>query len=180
MPKKFPDKIVKTSKPNLEEQFRLQMEKELQEFKDNHELERKKYILFYFNDIFFFIIFFTEMEFPPNLSNVERCFVHQVAQEMGLKTKSYGKNQDRFLTVFKHSEQTTFEENIKYCSLESMDSNLQEKIEDYLLKNPLNKGEIDILEQFSSTKIVKDERSSKLLLNCCAFEFCMNFSIFQF
>ena len=42
MPKKFPDKIVKTSKPNLEEQFRLQMEKELQEFKDNHELERKK------------------------------------------------------------------------------------------------------------------------------------------
>ena len=50
MPKKFPDKIVKTSKPNLEEQFRLQMEKELQEFKDNHELERKK------EDIFCFIL----------------------------------------------------------------------------------------------------------------------------
>ena len=125
-------------------------------------LNVRRYLLFYFDDFLFFIIFFTEMEFPPNLSNVERCFVHQVAQEMGLKTKSYGKNQDRFLTVFKHSEQTTFEENIKYCSLESMDSNLQEKIEDYLLKNPLNKGEIDILEKFSSsTKIVKDERSSK-------------------
>ena len=106
--------------------------------------------------------YFSEKAFPATLTNVERCFVHQVAQEMGLKTKSYGKNQDRFLTVFKHSEQTTFEENIKYCSLESMDSNLQEKIEDYLLKNPLNKGEIDILEKFSSsTKIVKDERSSK-------------------
>ena len=48
MPKIFPDKIVKTSKPNLEEQFRLQMEKELHEFKDNHELERKKisFVLF--------------------------------------------------------------------------------------------------------------------------------------
>ena len=52
MPKKFPDKIVKTSKPNLEEQFRLQMEKELQEFKDNHELERKIFI-FYFWTFYF-------------------------------------------------------------------------------------------------------------------------------
>ena len=103
------------------------------------------------------------MEFPPNLSNVERCFVHQVAQEMGLKTKSYGKNQDRFLTVFKHSEQTTFEEHIKYCSLDIMDQNLQEKIRDYLQKNPVNKEELEILEQFTSSKI-KDERSSKLLL----------------
>ena len=63
MPKKFPDKIVKTSKPNLEEQFRLQMEKELQEFKDNHELERKKYILFYFNDIFFYDFFLQKWNF---------------------------------------------------------------------------------------------------------------------
>ena len=102
------------------------------------------------------------MEFPPNLSNVERCFVHQIAQEMGLKTKSFGKNEDRYLTVFKHSEPTTFEENIKYCSLDSIDQNLQQKIRDYLQKNPLNKEEIDILEQFSSTKI-KEERSSKLL-----------------
>ena len=44
MPKKFPDKLVKTSKPNLEEQFRLKLEKDLQEFKDNHELERKIFI----------------------------------------------------------------------------------------------------------------------------------------
>ena len=52
MPKRFPDKIVKTSKPNLEEQFRLQMEKELQEFKDNHELERKIFIFYFWNFYF--------------------------------------------------------------------------------------------------------------------------------
>ena len=58
MPKKFPDKIVKTSKPNLEEQFRLQMEKELQEFKDNHELERKIFIFY------FLTFYFHEKKFP--------------------------------------------------------------------------------------------------------------------
>ena len=67
MPKKFPDKIVKTSKPNLEEQFRLQMEKELQEFKDNHELERK---------IFNFFIFGLFMELLENTGPTQRSLFY--------------------------------------------------------------------------------------------------------
>ena len=100
------------------------------------------------------------MAFPPNLSNVERCFVHQVAQEMGLKTKSFGKNEDRYLTVFKQSEPTTFEDDIKYCSL-NIKENIKNKLEDFLDKNPLNQEEMDILQQFSTSKI-EEERSSKL------------------
>ena len=70
------------------------------------------------------------MAFPPNLSNVERCFVHQVAQEMSLNTKSFGKNEDRYLTVFKNSKPVLFEESSKYCSL-----NINENMEDRKSKN---------------------------------------------
>ena len=90
---------------------------------------------------------------------------------MGLKTKSFGKNEDRYLTVFKHSEPTTFEENIKYCSLDSIDQNLQQKIRDYLQKNPLNKEEIDILEQFATKRhpksTLKPIRNHQLRRNEC-------------
>ena len=45
--------------------------------------------------------FFLEKAFPATLSNVERCFVHQTAQTMGLKSNSVGKGEDRYLTVTK-------------------------------------------------------------------------------
>jgi predicted RNA-binding protein Jag len=35
------------------------------------------------------------------MTNVERAFIHQLAQTMGLKSKSDGKGEDRFLTVTK-------------------------------------------------------------------------------
>lgn len=48
-----------------------------------------------------------EVSFPSNLSNVERKFLHALAQELGLKSKSRGKGEDRFITVTKHSTNTT-------------------------------------------------------------------------
>ena len=35
------------------------------------------------------------------MTNVERAFIHQLAQTMGLKSKSDGKGEERFLTVTK-------------------------------------------------------------------------------
>lgn len=45
----------------------------------------------------------TEVSFPSNLSNVERKFLHALAQELGLKSKSRGKGDDRYITVTKPS-----------------------------------------------------------------------------
>ncbi len=43
-----------------------------------------------------------ELEFPADLSNVERKFLHKISQDYGLKSKSSGKGDNRFITVRKH------------------------------------------------------------------------------
>jgi hypothetical protein len=40
-------------------------------------------------------------EFPPGLTNTERKFLHQLAIQLGLKSKSSGKGEKRFITVTK-------------------------------------------------------------------------------
>ncbi len=43
-----------------------------------------------------------ELAFPAGLSNVERKFLHKISQDYGLKSKSQGKGDNRFITVRKH------------------------------------------------------------------------------
>lgn len=40
-----------------------------------------------------------ETSFPASLSKNERVFVHKMADELGLKSKSYGKDENRYITV---------------------------------------------------------------------------------
>ena len=39
------------------------------------------------------------LKFPPDLNNTERKYVHKRAAEVGLVSKSYGKGDNRYLTV---------------------------------------------------------------------------------
>lgn len=43
----------------------------------------------------------TEVKFPPTLTNIERKFLHEIAAELGLKSKSAGKGEARHITVTK-------------------------------------------------------------------------------
>ena len=45
-----------------------------------------------------------EVVFPNDLTNIERKFLHKLAEELGLKSKSHGKGEDRKITVTKPSE----------------------------------------------------------------------------
>jgi ATP-dependent RNA helicase DHX36 len=45
----------------------------------------------------------TSMEFPPTLTNTERKFVHELSQKLGLKSKSRGSGDDRYISVTKPS-----------------------------------------------------------------------------
>jgi HrpA-like RNA helicase len=45
-----------------------------------------------------------EVVFPSDLTNIERKFLHKLAEELGLKSKSHGKGEDRRITVTKPSE----------------------------------------------------------------------------
>ena len=48
-----------------------------------------------------------EIAFSPNLTSDERKFVHKIAQEFGLKSKSQGKDEKRFITVLKKKNNAT-------------------------------------------------------------------------
>lgn len=43
-----------------------------------------------------------ELAFPSDLTNEERKFLHKIAQDYGLKSKSVGKGENRYITVRKH------------------------------------------------------------------------------
>lgn len=43
----------------------------------------------------------TEVTFPTTLTNIERKFLHKLAEELGLKSQSKGKGEDRCITVTK-------------------------------------------------------------------------------
>jgi HrpA-like RNA helicase len=45
----------------------------------------------------------TRLEFPPNLTNTERKFVHQLASQLGLASKSTGKGDARHIVVTKRN-----------------------------------------------------------------------------
>ena len=48
----------------------------------------------------------SEYDFPSSLSSEERCYIHRLAQELGLKSKSRGKGVGRFLTIYKRDGST--------------------------------------------------------------------------
>ena len=48
----------------------------------------------------------TELQLPSSLLSTERAYVHKMASEMGLQSKSRGKGQARYLTVFKKEGST--------------------------------------------------------------------------
>lgn len=69
----------------VEEDRRLFLRKEMEDFRDSK----------------------TEsLRFPANLSNVERKFIHKVAAELNLVSKSTGGGADRFITVWKRDSTT--------------------------------------------------------------------------
>ena len=54
----------------------------------------------------------SEVNFPPTLSTVERKFLHKLAQELGLTSKSRGKDENRYITVTKSKKAGTNNEEI--------------------------------------------------------------------
>ena len=62
----------------LDEAYRIAVRKRLEQFRDSDD---------------------PELVFPPGLNPNERKFIHNVADELGLKSKSRGKGESRYLTV---------------------------------------------------------------------------------
>ena len=114
-----------------------------------------------FDEIFY--LFFSELSFPKSLSNYERCFIHQIAQKMGLKSKSTGQKDERFITITKVDEDfvTSFDQN-KFHKLD-VDPDLINLVQEYLDANPLNEVELAAIEEFATTKPNKNKSKFELM-----------------
>ena len=99
-----------------------------------------------------FLVSISDLSFPPTLTNVERCFVHQCAQKLGLKSKSSGLKEDRFITITKIDSDfvTSFDQN-KFCNL-TLNPDSVKLVNDYLEANPLDEEELAAIEDFALTR----------------------------
>lgn len=71
----------------IEESVRIELTKTLLSLRDDGERE--------------------EVSFPSTLSNTERKFLHELAGKLGLKSRSSGKDENRFITVSKSDAEET-------------------------------------------------------------------------
>ena len=71
----------------VSEAIRIGFTKQLMEFREKSEVQ--------------------SLEFPSTLTNTERKFLHQLASNLGLKSKSTGKGENRHITVTKRNDQQT-------------------------------------------------------------------------
>ncbi|XP_071794185.1 3'-5' RNA helicase YTHDC2-like isoform X2 [Asterias amurensis] len=81
MPKNYKGKRNNPKEVLVGEEIKISVNIAIQEFRHN---ETKK-----------------ELEFPSSLNNTERAYIHGLAQNFGLKSKSKGKGASRYLTLFK-------------------------------------------------------------------------------
>ncbi|KAL1448826.1 hypothetical protein WDU94_000081 [Cyamophila willieti] len=57
-----------------------------------------------------------EYEFPSCYNNVQRAYVHELAKQYGLKSKSRGKGSGRYLTVYKRDGSSIIQNEAVLCS----------------------------------------------------------------
>ena len=84
----------------------------------------------------------TILELPPTLTNTERKFLHQLAPQLGLKSKSTGKGENRRIAVSKPSLESSKKKNNSndWSSLPTLDIGVPGKrtLQQYLHKFPPN------------------------------------------
>ncbi|KAL1448825.1 hypothetical protein WDU94_000081 [Cyamophila willieti] len=56
-----------------------------------------------------------EYEFPSCYNNVQRAYVHELAKQYGLKSKSRGKGSGRYLTVYKRDGSSIIQNDAVLC-----------------------------------------------------------------
>jgi hypothetical protein len=107
------------------------------------------------------VIFSEPKSFPPSLTNVERAFVHEMCQDFGLKSKSFGKGDDRFLTVFKKdADEHSIILGNKHSKLK-LSSGSSQKIQQFLNECPLVQKEIELMALYTNSGSSGTERSEK-------------------
>ncbi|CAH1795870.1 unnamed protein product [Owenia fusiformis] len=78
-----------------------------------------------------------ELEFPSSLTSTERAYIHRLCQTLGLKSKSRGKGNNRYLTVGKKEGNQT----LKASSLFSLMKNSRQQINSLLQRFPVTNKE---------------------------------------
>ncbi|GAB1605067.1 3'-5' RNA helicase YTHDC2-like isoform X2 [Argonauta hians] len=78
-----------------------------------------------------------ELEFPSSLNASERAYIHRLAESLGLKSKSRGKNSNRFLTVTKKNNKTSHRQVATF----NLEKNSRQHIRTLMQRYPLTNKE---------------------------------------
>lgn len=76
----------------------------------------------------------TELEFPTSFSKTERAYVHKMAVELAIKSKSRGNGQNRYITVYKNEGSTI----VAQDAILSLTKVSKEIVTDLLQKYPVS------------------------------------------
>ncbi|XP_048505988.1 3'-5' RNA helicase YTHDC2-like isoform X2 [Athalia rosae] len=95
-----------------------------------------------------------ELEFPSSYTAEERAYIHELAKELGLKSKSRGKGANRFLTVYKRERSTI----VQADAMIKLQKPSRQSIYNLIQKFPLsNKERQDLLPPTERERIVSAE-----------------------
>ena len=98
--------------PDVDEPYKIRILKIVEEFRSS---EKEK------------------LEFPSNLDNQERKYIHELCLKLGLESKSTGKGEDRYITIRKPVVSQTLD----YHPPLLLSSICKTKIEEYFTANPI-------------------------------------------
>ncbi|XP_015520709.1 3'-5' RNA helicase YTHDC2 [Neodiprion pinetum] len=95
-----------------------------------------------------------ELEFPSSYTAEERAYIHDLAREHGLKSKSRGKGTNRFLTVYKREGSTI----VQADAIIKLQKSSRQGIYNLIQKFPLsNKERQDLLPPTERERIINTE-----------------------
>nr|CAD7395571.1 unnamed protein product [Timema cristinae] len=95
-----------------------------------------------------------EYEFPSSLTSEERAYIHQLAKELSLKSKSRGKGATRYLTVYKREGSTIVQADAIFKLSRSSRQNIYQLVQKFPLTN---KERQELLPLTERDRIINNE-----------------------
>nr|CAD7411820.1 unnamed protein product [Timema poppensis] len=95
-----------------------------------------------------------EYEFPSSLTSEERAYIHQLAKDLSLKSKSRGKGATRYLTVYKREGSTIVQADAIFKLSRSSRQNIYQLVQKFPLTN---KERQELLPLTERDRIINNE-----------------------
>mmetsp|Transcript_16067 Transcript_16067/g.49106 ORF Transcript_16067/g.49106 Transcript_16067/m.49106 type:complete len:371 (-) Transcript_16067:650-1762(-) len=104
-----------------------------------------------------------ELAFPATLENIERKFLHQLARELGMESKSSGKGDNRRITVSKRRGPAAERRPLEQLLELSMPPAVTQLMETYFASFPITPEEMEGLYQAAASRALRAQQKAQPL-----------------